>query len=139
MNEYITSSVEETKQLAAALSGKIKQGVIALTGDLGAGKTTFVQGFARGLGIKEKVISPTFIIVRQHKIPGTKKMLFHIDLYRLEDENSLLSSGIKDLLNDPKNLVLVEWAEKAKKLLSKKTIQINFETLDSGKRKITLV
>lgn len=139
MRKYVTSSEEETKKIAQTLSQKIKRGVIALTGELGTGKTTFVQGFAQALGIKEKIISPTFIIVRQHKIPGTKKPLYHIDLYRLDDEKQVKDLGLENLTADPKNLILIEWAEKAKGLLPKNTVWLYFEKLGQQKRSITLV
>ena len=134
MRQFITSSEDETKAFAKNLSKTLK-GVIALTGDLGSGKTTFVQGFAQGLGIKEKIISPTFILIRQHKIPNSKKILFHIDLYRLEDFTQL---GLEEIINDPNNIVLIEWAEKIKKLLPKKTTYIKFQILENYKRKIIL-
>ncbi len=138
MKEFKTYSDQETKKLAARLAGKMKSGVIALSGQLGAGKTTFVQGFAKSLGIKEKVISPTFIIVRQHKIPGTKKMLYHIDLYRMEDQKQIQDLGLKDLFNNSNNLVLVEWAERAKELIPSDATWISFENLGGESRSITL-
>lgn len=132
--QYITGSAYETKKLAEKLARKL-HGIIALTGELGAGKTTFAQGFAKGLGIREKIISPTFVLVRQHPIPNTQKILYHIDLYRLENFKEL---GLKEIMEDPNNIVLIEWAEKAKDLLSKNTIYINFKALDKNKREITL-
>ncbi|MBI2600808.1 tRNA (adenosine(37)-N6)-threonylcarbamoyltransferase complex ATPase subunit type 1 TsaE [Candidatus Daviesbacteria bacterium] len=133
MEEYITSSAKETKDLAKKLAKKYKQGVIALSGELGAGKTTFVQGFAEGLGIKEKIISPTFVLIRQHQIPDTKKTLFHIDLYRLDNKEAIKNLGVEDFFSD---LVLIEWAEKGLDLLPKNTILINFEKIDANKRLI---
>lgn len=143
--QYITNSEQETKKLAENLAKNLrlhprgaKLNIIALTGELGAGKTTFVQGFAKGLGIKEKIISPTFILIRQHKIPKHKKMLFHIDLYRLEDEKQIKDLGLKDLLNDTNHLIVIEWAEKAKRLLPKNTFWIKFENIGGNKRKINI-
>ena len=117
---------------------KTLTGVIALTGDLGSGKTTFVQGFAKGLGIKEKVISPTFVLIRQHQIPNTKKVLYHIDLYRLGAEEQIKHSGIEEILQDPENVILVEWAEKAQHFLPKNTIWVNFQALSQNQRRISL-
>ncbi|MEK7616957.1 MAG: tRNA (adenosine(37)-N6)-threonylcarbamoyltransferase complex ATPase subunit type 1 TsaE [Patescibacteria group bacterium] len=137
MKHYLTFSEKETKDLGKKLASKL-HGVIALSGPLGAGKTTFVQGFAKGLGIKEKIISPTFVLIRQHKIPNSKKMLFHIDLYRLENEKQLKGLGLEEIRNDSNHISLIEWAEKAKDFLPKSTSYINFEALDETKRKITV-
>ncbi len=135
MAQYITYSENETKALAAKIAQGINSGVIALTGELGAGKTTFVQGFAKGLRVKDKIISPTFVLIRQHKIPKTNKILYHIDLYRIEDFKGL---GLEEIWSNPNNIVLIEWAEKTKELLPKNTTYINFKVLDKNKREITL-
>lgn len=135
--QYQTSSEKETKKLGAKLAKEIKSRVIALTGQLGAGKTTFVQGFAEGLGIKEKIISPTFVRIRQHKIPKSNNVFFHVDLYRLENEKNLKLLGIENLWVDTNNIVMIEWAEKAKHLLPKETTWVDFEQINENKRKIT--
>lgn len=127
--QYITNSAKETRDLAKKLAKNLN-GVIALTGELGAGKTTFTQGFAEGLGIKDKIISPTFVLIRQHG-----KNFYHIDLYRLENFKDL---GLEEIISDPNNIVLIEWAEKIKKILPKSTTFINFTTLDKNKREITI-
>ena len=136
MFSYFTKSEKETKDLAKKLAKKIS-GVISLTGDLGAGKTTFTQGFAKGLGIKDKIISPTFVLIRQHKIDD-KKIFYHIDLYRLENTQALLHLGLKEICADPNNIILIEWGEKAKNLLPKKQTKIYFEATDKTLRKITV-
>ena len=87
--------------------------VLALSGDLGAGKTTFLQGFARGLGIKEVVNSPTFIVMKRFKIYDLRfKNFYHIDCYRLESEKDLEGLGFKEIISNPKNIVAIEWPEK---------------------------
>lgn len=134
MKKLITSSSEETKQFAANLAKKFNRGILALSGELGSGKTTFVQGFAKGLGIKEKIISPTFIIIRQYPLPAGRQELYHIDLYRVENFQGL---GLKEILENPNNIVLIEWAEKIKDL-PKNTKKITIEKLDSDKRLITI-
>lgn len=134
--KIISKSAEETKKIAKGLVKKDSGGVIALTGDLGSGKTTFVQGFAKALGIKDKIISPTFVLVRQHPIPNTKKILCHIDLYRLNSESHIKHSGIEEILNDPNNICLVEWAEKAKNILPKGVVWISFKIISDTKREI---
>lgn len=136
---YKTNSAKETQKLAEKIAKEFKNkgGIIALIGDLGAGKTTFVQGFAKTLGIKDKIISPTFVLIRQHKIPRSNKILFHLDLYRLNSLNEALQIGIEDLLKS-EDFILIEWAEKINKLLPKKTYYINFELLRNNLRKISI-
>lgn len=134
MEQYLTNSEKETKNLASKLAKKI-HGVIALSGELGAGKTTFVQGFAAGLGIKDKIISPTFVLIRQHKIPKSKKLLYHIDLYRIEKDFSQL--GLEEILENTDNIVVIEWAEKLKNL-PKGTIRIVIQKQREDERLITL-
>lgn len=139
MKQYKTFSAAETKKVAQSLAKDFKVGIIALTGKLGAGKTTFVQGFAKGLGSKEKIISPTFFLIRQHPIPKTLKTLYHIDLYRLKESKDLQILGLKEICSNPDNIVLIEWGEKAKNLLPKDTLWIKFENLGENKRGISLL
>jgi len=144
MTTYITSSPEETRALAKKLSQEIR-GIIALGGELGAGKTTFTQGFAEGLGITDKIISPTFVLIRQHPIPNSKnvlptcrRVLYHIDLYRLEEIKNIKDLGIDEMMQNPKNIILIEWAEKAKKLLPKNITWIKLEVIDKNTRRIKI-
>lgn len=112
---------------------------MGLVGDLGSGKTTFVQGLAMGLGIKERLISPTFILLREYQKPSGGN-LYHVDLYRLEQvtKDDLATLGILDFAKDKKNVILVEWADKAKSLLPENTIWVNFENLGENERRITI-
>lgn len=134
--QFTTYSAKETKDFAKKFAQKfLKRGVIiALYGNLGAGKTTFTQGFAKGLRIKEKIISPTFILIRQHKIPNSQKFLYHLDLYRLDNLTESEKQQIKEIISDQKNLVLIEWAEKAKSILPKKTIKVEFKIVNENTR-----
>ena len=136
MTIFKSVSSVQTQKIAAEIAIKLKSGVIALTGNLGAGKTTFTQGFAKALGIKDKIISPTFILIRQHQIPKTKKILYHIDLYRLDDPIDIKSLGIDEIINNSDNLVLIEWAEKIKEYLPKDTIFISIKIIDKNNREI---
>lgn len=142
--EYITQSAEETQELGRKLSVNLNGGeVIALSGDLGAGKTTFVQGLAEGLGITSRVNSPTFIIMRSYQITNGQSLitnLYHIDLYRLENniEEEIKNLGITDLWGNQENVFIIEWAEKAKDLLPENTTWIKFENLEEDGRKITI-
>lgn len=139
MKQYKTSSEKETKSLAAKIAKNLKSTVISLTGQLGAGKTTFVQGFAKGLNIKDKIISPTFVLIRQHSIPHTNGHLYHIDLYRLEDTSQITHLGLEEIIKNPENITIVEWAEKAEKLLPKNTVKINIEKIGQDQRRITVL
>ena len=115
------------KQLANQFAAGIGHGatVVALQGDLGAGKTTFTQGFARGLGIKRRMASPTFIIMRRFPV-GKRRDFYHLDAYRIKTTDSLEVFGADEIFKDPKNIVLVEWPEKIKKILPKKTLWLKF-------------
>lgn len=142
MEKYISHSESETKQIAARFAKMVQQAhykssVFALTGELGAGKTIFAQGFAKGLGITDKIISPTFVLVRQHKIPNTAKILYHIDLYRLENTKDFRDLGLNEIWSNPNNIVLIEWAEKAENILPKETTRIDIKK-DENKRLITI-
>ncbi len=136
MAEYLSSSEKQTKQIASHLAKTSKNHIFALSGELGAGKTIFVQGFAKGLGIKDRIISPTFVLIRQHKIPGTNKTLYHLDLYRLEDTVNPKELGLEEIWSDPNNIIIIEWAEKIKEL-PKNAIRISIQK-QGDNRLITL-
>ncbi len=108
-------SPEETAKFAAALARRTPLGsVVALHGELGAGKTVFARGFARGLGISEPVTSPSFAIVQEYVFgrDGRKCRLYHIDLYRLNSQGEASAFGLDEILCDPDGIALVEWAER---------------------------
>lgn len=163
MKKIITNSKEETQKFAESFANEILKStsenkthatVLCLYGNLGAGKTTFTQGFAKGLGIKQKIISPTFVILKKFKI--TKKLkitsattdkkinlstsdverFIHIDAYRLENPEEILSLNWRELIKNPQNIILIEWADKIKKFLPKNYIKINFKFLNENKRGI---
>lgn len=128
MKKFVTKTAEETKLLASKLARKHRGNIIALMGELGSGKTTFVRGFAKGLGVKEKIISPSFVLIKQYST------LYHVDLYRVENFQEL---GLEEILANPNNIVLIEWAEKLKNL-PKSTIRITIKKLEDDKRLITI-
>jgi len=139
MKIYRSHSPEETKKLGRDLARRYtrsrleKNGknalVFALEGDLGSGKTTFVQGFLRGLGVRRKTTSPTFIIMRRFGIKNKElriKNIYHVDAYRIKNPRELLALGFRAILSDPKNIVLVEWGEKIHRILPKSAIRVKF-------------
>lgn len=123
------------KKIAADLKGGE---TLALTGELGSGKTTFIQGLAEGLGIKGRIISPTFILMRKYL--ASKHDFYHIDFYRLENdlENEIKNLGIDDIWEKKDNIVAIEWAEKIKNSLPKDVIWLKFESVGKDKRKILI-
>jgi len=126
------------------LKTKLKKGalIIGLKGDLGGGKTTFLQGFSKGLGIKQKITSPTFVIMRRYKIQNTRYKIqnfYHIDCYRIEKPKEILNLGFKEIISNPQNIVVIEWADRIRKILPKKAIIIKFEFVGKTTRKIYLI
>ncbi|MCX6720837.1 MAG: tRNA (adenosine(37)-N6)-threonylcarbamoyltransferase complex ATPase subunit type 1 TsaE [Candidatus Staskawiczbacteria bacterium] len=142
--KYITTSAKQTQKLGENLAEEIlatvpQKGavVLALFGNLGGGKTTFLQGFAKGLGIKDKILSPTFVIQKRFEVPGFRfKDFYHIDCYRLKDEKDAAELGLKDILKDARNIIAIEWPERIKKVLPKNIIKIDFKFIDDKTRKI---
>jgi tRNA threonylcarbamoyladenosine biosynthesis protein TsaE len=136
MKTFHSYSSGETKQfgcepaqsLIAHRSGRYAHAlVLALRGDLGAGKTTFTQGFFRGLGIKKNPISPTFVIMRRYKIPVNRFTdIYHFDAYRLKKEEDMDVLGFGKILADPKNIILIEWPEKIQGALPRGTMRLDF-------------
>ena len=134
---FEVSSVEETWAIARQLASELKPGdVVCLEGDLGAGKTTFVQGLAAALGVPGRVTSPTFCLVPEHR--GKNVLLVHMDLYRLRSEDDVLAIGWEDFLAEGA-IVAVEWPERAGSLVPDNAIRIVFTHLDGEEhRKIVL-
>lgn len=146
MKKYLTENFGQTQKLGEKLgkemlvaSPKKLAVVLALSGDLGAGKTTFLQGFAKGLGIKENILSPTFVIMKSFKLQALSfKRFYHFDCYRLNDAQEILSLGFKEIISDPKNIVAIEWPEKIAEVLPKDNISIAFNHLEENKRELTI-
>jgi tRNA threonylcarbamoyladenosine biosynthesis protein TsaE len=137
--KIITQSDKETKEFGHNFAKKIKKGdVILLYGDLGAGKTTFTQGLAKGLGIKDRILSPTFVIHRVHSITGNGGSLNHIDLYRIENPTGIDSLGLSELFDDPDAVTLIEWADRLKDFNPTRGYKIKLNYLDKDKREIII-
>ncbi len=116
--------------------------MLALSGDLGAGKTTFVQGFFKGLGLGGRAPSPTFVIMRRRALKRHKRFsnVFHVDAYRLKRAAALKPLGFADLLADPKNIILVEWADRARGIMPKHALRLTFTHGKSAtERKIVII
>ncbi len=125
----------EAERFCAALSLRPKDAtVIALSGELGAGKTTFAQAIAKALGVEEAVTSPTFVIEKIYALQGQKfQQLIHIDAYRLKGAHELEVLGWKGLCADPGNLILLEWPERVEGLIPRDAIRIRFDIVDEGR------
>ncbi|MFA5746495.1 MAG: tRNA (adenosine(37)-N6)-threonylcarbamoyltransferase complex ATPase subunit type 1 TsaE [Candidatus Paceibacterota bacterium] len=153
--EIKTSGYKKTQDLGKIFAQEVlRKGpqkgavVLALEGDLGGGKTTFAQGFAKGLGIKEKVASPTFVIFKKFKIRngrlhGSPKSSFfenfyHFDCYRLSGEKDALSLGFEEIVSSPKNIVLLEWAKNIDKSVPQEAIWLKFDFVSKNKRTVIL-
>jgi len=131
MKKYKTNSAAETKKLASEILGLLKGGeVLGLIGELGAGKTVFVQGLAEALGIKEIVNSPTFVLMKIYQASNQQSAinkLIHVDAYRLSDSQELKDIGLDEYLSQKGTLVIIEWADKVKDLLPQNLLMIKFE------------
>ncbi|OGN03600.1 MAG: tRNA (adenosine(37)-N6)-threonylcarbamoyltransferase complex ATPase subunit type 1 TsaE [Candidatus Yanofskybacteria bacterium RIFCSPHIGHO2_01_FULL_42_12] len=148
---YLSKSEKETQKIAGDLALKImknpstrlRASVITLEGKLGAGKTTFVKGFAKALGIKAKIKSPTFVLMKKYPIlPITynlkpKTCLYHLDCYRVRDHRDLITLDLKTIFNESRSIILIEWPERVSKILPKKLIKVHIDHVSESKRKIS--
>lgn len=140
MEQFITQNQKQTQGLAKILAREILKYkntkknslVFGLIGNLGAGKTTFIQAFAKGLGIRSKITSPTFVLMKKY---GN---LYHIDCYRIKDYKDILALDFQEIISNPKNIIMIEWAEKIRKILPQDTIWIKFDINGKTARKIKI-
>ncbi|NQV13805.1 MAG: tRNA (adenosine(37)-N6)-threonylcarbamoyltransferase complex ATPase subunit type 1 TsaE [Parcubacteria group bacterium] len=138
--KIITKNAEKTQEVGKLLATELRGGeVISLLGDLGGGKTTFTQGLATGLSVKETITSPTFTIMKKYPVEhNTIKNLYHLDLYRLSNPQELADLGFAEIAADPQNVTVIEWANKAKEIIPpENNLQIRFGWLGKDKREIT--
>lgn len=136
----ISQSEEQTKQFASDFVEQL-QGptVLALTGDLGSGKTTFVQGLAQKLGIEKRVLSPTFVFLRSYGLKDPRFSNFHhFDLYRCTSATDVRSIGLEEILGTKNSLVVIEWPNVAKDLLPKDTKWLTFTKVNDTEREIEI-
>lgn len=144
----ISKNIKETNEISKIFLEKILKDknvknlatVVGLSGDLGAGKTSFTQSVAKYLGVKNKITSPTFVIIKKYSLKNKKhKFLFHLDAYRLKDEKELLQLGWKEIISNKENLVFIEWPENVQKVIPKHTRFINISHKEKGHRILELI
>ena len=139
----VTQNAKETQklgqELAASLMEKKEGSILYLSGELGSGKTTFLQGFAQGLGITTRLLSPTFIIVRRYDIPKQKRFFYHIDLYRVNEDTILENLGLSDIFADTNSIIAVEWPERLGNYISREKLNVTFEVMGEKERRVTFV
>ncbi|MBQ9754578.1 MAG: tRNA (adenosine(37)-N6)-threonylcarbamoyltransferase complex ATPase subunit type 1 TsaE [Lentisphaeria bacterium] len=117
-------SEEETEKIASEIAAALSPGdTVLLRGNLGAGKTVFSRGFARGLGCEDTLSSPTYTIVQEYQLPSGAR-LYHMDLYRIADAASALGFGVDEFIDDPKAYKLIEWPERIESLLPEKCLTV---------------
>ncbi len=136
--EYISSSEKETLEIAKRIMASVEPGdVLALYGNLGAGKTTLAKGIARVLGIKRTLTSPTFVLMKEYQTEVKPiRQLIHLDCYRLGHSKDAIDIGLLELFKSKSNLILIEWPEKIEDILPKKTKKIFLEYVNENTRKI---
>ncbi len=136
MREYLTHSTAETEAIAGALAAELSSGdLIAFVGGMGAGKTAFVRGLATGLGVLGEVSSPTYAIVNEYA--GNPKLI-HFDMYRVESEDDLYTTGFYDYLDAGDSVLAVEWSENITPYLPDARILINITQLGENDRRIQI-
>jgi len=139
MQTILIKTEKDTQELANKLAKKFKGGeIIALQGDLGAGKTTFTQALGHALGIKKHITSPTFVLLKVYELGAQSSELMafvHVDCYRLDEPQELFYLGLEEYLNNPKSVVVIEWADKIKVYLKKfkKVVWIKIKLRKSGR------
>jgi tRNA threonylcarbamoyladenosine biosynthesis protein TsaE len=132
--EFQSNSEQETAKFAADFVSEIDFGTsIALHGNLGCGKTVFARGFANGLGIKERISSPTFTIVQEYPLVDAK-LFYHMDFYRIHDSEEAFAFGLDDFLSNPDAICVMEWAERVEDILDEETIHIEINRIDKDSR-----
>ncbi len=134
----LSESTKETKKIGEKLGKEIllKKEIVflSLEGDLGSGKTTFVKGLAKGLGVDDEIVSPTFLIYKRYSAKNNKT-LYHFDAYRIS-EKDLPLLGFEEIIKENKNIIVVEWGENIRKSIPEKSVKIIFSFVDNNKRKL---
>jgi tRNA threonylcarbamoyladenosine biosynthesis protein TsaE len=150
----VTKNASETKKVARQFAAHVRKAlvyrsapralIVSLEGNLGAGKTTFTQAFARALGVRERITSPTFVVLKRYAFPVRKKIgaenywFYHIDCYRFKNFRELAQLEFTTIAKDPRALVFVEWGERVRRALPAHTLRIGFKHAGGDKRGITI-
>ncbi len=145
--QLVSQSPQDTQNIAAKLAQRLLMAmpeksqatVVALRGELGAGKTTFTQGLARALNITEPTKSPTFLLAKQYAMPGTVFSLWHLDCYRLNSYKDLTTLDMHSLFSDPRNIILIEWPERISDGLPRDHIEVHLTHKGENKRGIDII
>lgn len=138
-NTLQTNSAQETQAIAKKFANKLHPGdIVLLYGNLGAGKTTFTQGLAKGLGITRRIISPTFILMRTYEMANAKTF-YHVDLYRLEKDKEIEGIGFIEKIGIKDSIIVIEWPEKLQGYVPKKRWEIHIEDRGGEKREIQVI
>jgi len=134
---FFTENSKQTQKLGEMLAKEIKSdNIVCLEGNLGTGKTTFAQGFLKGLGVRGPYTSPTFVILKYYKSRKLKTInIFHIDAYRVSAKD-ILNLGWQEIVARKDNIIIIEWADRIKKIIPRRSIWIKFQWLSENKRKI---
>ena len=136
--KIISRCENDTAELAADLAAKLPRGtVIALYGDLGAGKTVFSRAFAKAIGVTETVSSPTYTIIQEYQL-ADGGYFYHMDLYRIKNSRDALAFAVDEYLNDSNSYALLEWPERIEDILPPDTLIINIKHLSDSEREITV-
>jgi tRNA threonylcarbamoyladenosine biosynthesis protein TsaE len=134
---FLSKSDSQTAALGAFVAATLKPGaIVALTGELGTGKTCFSRGICKGLGVRENVCSPTFALLNIYKTG--KIPVYHFDVYRLQAANEVFELGIDEILRGDSCICLIEWADKISSLLPEDIIQVEFAHVRENCREITI-
>lgn len=174
--KYLSKSPSQTRAIGLILAKRILRSkkkkerafILGLKGDLGGGKTTFLQGFAKGLGVEEKILSPTFIILKKFEIrliaeqsptvrtqQGAKRLVrnqpfresqatakfevfYHIDCYRIKDAKEILDLGFREIVSNSSNIVAIEWVDRVSKIIPPNSLALDFRLVDDKTREIRI-
>ncbi len=141
--KIFTNSPSQTKKVGEILAKEILKTktrnsiLICLKGQLGSGKTTFLQGFARGLKIKKRILSPTFVLLKRFPLKNENfENFYHIDCYRIKKAKEILNLGLFQILKNKKNILAIEWANKIKKVIKQRALWLTFKIRGDKKREI---
>jgi tRNA threonylcarbamoyladenosine biosynthesis protein TsaE len=138
--EFISHSADQTRRLGAHIGALLRAGdTLCLEGDLGSGKTCFAQGVGRGWGVTQTLISPSYVLVREYRRPGSDVILYHVDLYRISSLDEAYGLGLDEFLGDRLAISVIEWAERARELLPDQHLWIRLETANHTRRLLSFV